>query len=73
MKAITQSGNTLVWQDVPNLNPREGEVLVRVHAAGVNRADLCDGAESIGLPLDDHIANVIAALRPHAAELGLPG
>ena len=41
-------------------------------AAGVNRDDVTHGAELLGLPLDDHIANVIAALQPIAPQLGLP-
>jgi predicted hydrolase (HD superfamily) len=30
------------------------------------------GAELIGLELDEHIRNVVAALQPIAARLGLP-
>ncbi len=41
-------------------------------AAGVHRQDVTDGAEELGLELDVHIANVIAALQPIAGELGLP-
>lgn len=40
-------------------------------AAAVNRDDITTGAELLGLPLDEHIANCIAALQPVAAELGL--
>ncbi len=41
-------------------------------AAGVNRDDVDRGAELLELPLDEHIANVVAALRPIAPQLGLP-
>jgi putative nucleotidyltransferase with HDIG domain len=40
-------------------------------AAGVHRDEVYAGAELIGLELDEHIANVIAAMRPIAGELGL--
>jgi putative nucleotidyltransferase with HDIG domain len=41
-------------------------------AAGVHRDEVYAGAELVGLELDDHIRNVIAALQPIAPELGLP-
>jgi putative nucleotidyltransferase with HDIG domain len=41
-------------------------------AAGVHRNEVYEGAELLGLELDEHIANVVAALRPIAKELGLP-
>ena len=40
-------------------------------AAGVHRDEVYAGAEGLGLDLDEHIRNVIAALRPIAGELGL--
>jgi predicted hydrolase (HD superfamily) len=43
----------------------------RSFAAGVNRDDVVRGAEEIGRDLDEHIAFVVAALRPIAPELGL--
>jgi putative nucleotidyltransferase with HDIG domain len=40
-------------------------------AAGVHRDEVYKGAEELGIPLDEHIANVVAALQPIAGELGL--
>jgi putative nucleotidyltransferase with HDIG domain len=40
-------------------------------AAGVSREDVYEGAEELGVDLDEHIANVVEALRPIASELGL--
>jgi putative nucleotidyltransferase with HDIG domain len=40
-------------------------------AAGVSRDDVHEGAEELGVPLDEHIANVVAALQPIADQLGL--
>ena len=45
----------------------------KAFARAVKREDLILGAEGIGLPLDDHITNVIEAMRACAAELGLRG
>ena len=40
-------------------------------AAGVHRDEVYRGAEELGVDLDEHIANVIAAMRPIAGQLGL--
>ena len=40
-------------------------------ARGVSREDVRKGAEELGLPLEEIIAEVIVALRPAEAELGL--
>jgi putative nucleotidyltransferase with HDIG domain len=45
----------------------------RAFAAGVDREEVRRGVELIGLELDAHIANVIAAMRGIAPELGLTG
>jgi putative nucleotidyltransferase with HDIG domain len=41
-------------------------------ASGVSRDDVYDGAEQLGVELDEHIAFVVEAMRPIAPELGLP-
>jgi putative nucleotidyltransferase with HDIG domain len=43
----------------------------KAFARAVNREDIARGAEDLGIPLDDHIAFVIDALRDVAPELGL--
>ncbi len=45
----------------------------KAFARAVNRDDLRKGAEEIGLPLDEHITNVIAFMRVEAEALGLKG
>lgn len=42
-------------------------------AAGVNREDVVQGAEELGVPLDSLIADVIEALKAAAGPLGLAG
>jgi predicted hydrolase (HD superfamily) len=43
----------------------------KAFARGVSRDDVIQGAAEIGVPLDEHIAFVLAALRPHERILGL--
>ena len=45
----------------------------KAFARAVNREDLRRGAEELGLPLDQHIANVIVFMREQADALGLRG
>lgn len=45
----------------------------KAFARGVKREDLRAGAELLGLPLDEHIGNVIAFMRVEADALGLRG
>jgi predicted hydrolase (HD superfamily) len=42
-------------------------------AAGVDRHEVREGARLLGVELRDHVAFLIEALRPHAAELGIEG
>src|SRR5712672_2455649 len=45
----------------------------KAFARAVNRDDIIRGAEDLGMPLDDVIAQVIAALKADAERLGLQG
>ena len=45
----------------------------KAFARAVSREDLKKGAEEIGLPLEEHITNVIAFMRERADALGLRG
>src|SRR5689334_4677296 len=45
----------------------------KAFARGVKREDLIAGAELLGLPLEQHITNVIGFMREKADELGLRG
>jgi len=45
----------------------------KAFAAGVNRQEIEHCAAELGVPLDEHIGVVLAALQQHASELGLDG
>jgi putative nucleotidyltransferase with HDIG domain len=45
----------------------------KAFAAGVNRREIEQCAADLGVPLEEHIAVVLAAMQEHAAELGLAG
>src|SRR5947209_7329600 len=45
----------------------------KAFARAVNREDIVNGAGELGMPLDNVIANVIAALKTDAERLGLAG
>jgi predicted hydrolase (HD superfamily) len=45
----------------------------KAFARGVKREDLAAGADLLGLPLEEHIANVIGFMRESADALGLKG
>ena len=68
MKAINQVDSKLVWQEHPDPNIREGEVLIEVKATAVNRADLIQRSgnypppEGASLILGIECAGVIKAV-----------
>ncbi len=43
----------------------------KAFARGVNREQVVKGAEELGIPLDEHIQNVVDALKEAAPSLGL--
>ncbi len=45
----------------------------KAFARGVNREDVIQGAEALGVPLDEHIAVVLEAMQASASALGLAG
>ena len=65
---VVESADRLTWQEVPDVTPAAGEVVVDISAAGVNRADLLQAAgkyppppgasEVLGLEVSGTIAEV---------------
>ncbi len=65
---VVESADRLTWQEVPDITPAAGEVVVDISAAGVNRADLLQAAgkyppppgasEVLGLEVSGTIAEV---------------
>ena len=65
---VVGSADELVWQEVPDVRPGRGEVLIKVSAAGVNRADVLQAAGHYPPPpgaseiLGMEVAGVVAAV-----------
>ncbi|KAA0106163.1 NAD(P)H-quinone oxidoreductase [Mycolicibacterium sp. P1-5] len=65
---VAESSDRLTWSEVPDATPGHGEVLIKVSAAGINRADLLQAAGNypppagasniLGLEVSGVIANV---------------
>jgi putative PIG3 family NAD(P)H quinone oxidoreductase len=69
MRAIVaEAADQLSWQEIPDIAPETGEVLIKVSAAGVNRADLLQAAgnyppppgasQTLGLEVSGTVAQV---------------
>ena len=65
---VAESAEQLSWEQVPDVTPGHGEVLIKVSAAGVNRADLLQAAGRYPPPpgaselLGMEVSGVIAAV-----------
>jgi predicted hydrolase (HD superfamily) len=62
-------------QGIEGLTPKsiKKKMKTPAFAAAVDRAAMREGAELLGIDFDEHLTFVVAALEPHAGELGLAG
>jgi len=56
--------------DVPSVKKKMKD---KAFARSVNRQDIVEGAQELGVPLDDHIDFCVKAMQSRAADLGLKG
>jgi predicted hydrolase (HD superfamily) len=68
--ALVRPSKSVMDLEAPSVIKRMKD---KAFARAVSRDDLRKGAEEIGLPLDQHVNNVIAFLRERADALGLRG
>ena len=68
--ALIKPGKSLAEVDVKSVRKRMKD---KAFARKVNREDIIQGAASLGVDLDEHIAFCIEAMKPIAKELGLDG
>ena len=50
MKAISQEGNNLLWEEMPDPNLSQDEVLIKIKATAINRADLLQRSGNYPVP-----------------------
>src|SRR5579862_2520623 len=68
--ALIKPGKSLAEVDVKSVRKRMKD---KAFARKVNRDDIINGAQDLGVELDEHIAFCIEAMKPAAKELGLDG
>lgn len=66
--ALVKPSKSVKDVDVASVKKRFKE---KAFARGVHREDIFKGTEELGVPLDEHIANVIQALQNESEKLGL--
>jgi putative PIG3 family NAD(P)H quinone oxidoreductase len=71
---VAESSDQLPWREVPDVHPEHGQVLIKVSAAGVNRADLLQAAGKYPPPpgasdiLGLEVSGVVAAVGDGVSE-----
>ena len=68
--ALVKPSRAVADVDVPGVRKKMKD---KAFARGVNRDDVIQGAESLGIPLDEHIGIVLSAMQAAAGPLGLAG
>jgi putative nucleotidyltransferase with HDIG domain len=68
--ALVKPGKSLAEVEAPSVKKKMKD---KAFARSVNRDDITTGAAELGMPLEEHIAFCIEALKGVAAELGLQG
>ena len=68
--ALVKPSKAVAEVDVPGVRKKMKD---KAFARGVNRDDVIQGAEALGVPLDEHIGVVLSAMQAAAATLGLAG
>ncbi len=68
--ALVKPSKAIADVEVPGVRKKLKD---KAFARGVSRDDIVQGAEALGVPLDEHIAFVLGALRAAAPALGLDG
>ena len=68
--ALVKPSRSLADVDVAGVRKKMKD---KAFARGVNRDDIIEGAQALGISLDDHIAVVLEAMRGIADTLGLDG
>ncbi len=68
--ALVKPGKSLAEVDAKSVRKKMKD---KAFARSVSREDIINGAQELGVDLEEHIAFCIDALKPIAAELGLAG
>ena len=68
--SYVKPGRTVHEVDVASVKKKMKD---KAFARSVNRQDIIDGAQELGVPLEEHIDFCVKAMQARAAELGLQG